>query len=130
MHQSSPTAIFDTLEKEDEITDGLKAKPPISSSVILDFNDQDTENENLADQSIMLREGNIDGKTILDYRDFLDHSMERSRSTFVHATDFVVDQGLLALSDKEMHDLSRHNHSDLDSQDDEDPYFEYNMCHK
>ncbi len=78
----------------------------------------------------MLREGNIEGKTILDYRDFLDHSMERSRSTVVHANDFVTDQGLLALNEKDMHDIARHNHSDLDTDDDSDPYYEYNMCHK
>ena len=29
-----------------------------------------------------------------------------------------------------MHNIGRHNHSDLDTDDDSDPFYEYNMCHK
>ena len=50
----------------------------------MEFEAQDEVN-----QSVIFKEGNIANKTILDYRDFLEHSMERSRSTYVHADDFI-----------------------------------------
>ena len=87
------------------------------------------DNESAVDQSILMKQTNLNDQTILDYRDFLARNMdERSNSIYVHQDAFVVDQGLKDLSECDLDELSKHMHSDHDSDIDEDPFYEYNQC--
>ena len=83
------------------------------------------------ERSILLRNTVLEDKTVLDYRDFLNQSLlDRSRSVNDHNGSFVNETGVNELKDEDLDDLGHHIHSDLESDADEDPYFEYNQCHK
>ena len=82
------------------------------------------------DESILLQETKLNEKTVLDYRDFLNQSIERSRSTCIHNESFVNQSGLDDLAYEDLEELGRHCHSDISSDVDGDPFFEYNTCHK
>ena len=68
-------------------------------------------------------------KTIMDYRDFLEMSMERSNTVHVMQSSFLQDMDMGNMTVEELDEMGHHCHSDFDSQADPDPYFEYNKCH-
>ena len=82
------------------------------------------------EKSIILRETSLNNKTILDYRDYMNVTLDRTRSSNIFNESFVNDSGLNQLSIQDVKELERHAHSDLDTDDDDDPFFEYNKCHK
>ena len=94
-------------------------------------NNQDDE-ANMND-SILLQQTSYNDKTILDYRDFLgttlDYGHSRSSSAILQES-FVTTSGIEDIDPKEIDQLGRHGHSDLDTDEDDDPYFEYNQCHE
>jgi len=96
----------------------------------IDANTSIKEHEELQ-KSVVLREmTHMNDNTILDYRDFLNKSMERSRSIVIHKDLFIQSQGLSMLTPSDFNELGRHAHDDLASDVDEDPFFEYNQCQK
>ena len=92
----------------------------------LDYN-LDTTNA-VADESILIKESNLHNQTILDYRDFMARQQAKNDSVFVHQDAFIVDQGLSELTAKDLEELAHHGHSDQETDDDIDPYYEYNQC--
>ena len=56
-------------------------------------------------------------------------TLDRTRSSNIFHESFVNETGYADLSMKDLNELGRHAHSDLDTDDDEDPFFEYNKCH-
>ena len=78
-------------------------------------------------ESIVLQETTLKEKTVLDYRDFLETSFhDRSRSTCVFSESFVNETGIHALTEGDFEELGHHCHSDISSEVDDDPVFEYN----
>lgn len=80
------------------------------------------------DESVILEKTLLQNKTILDYRDFLEVSMERSNSITVMKSSFLKEQDAQDLTEKEVEEMLHHGHSDFESENDPDPYFEYNGC--
>jgi len=65
---------------------------PVSVSMDIDYNLDDTHA--LHNQSILIKESNLNDQTILDYRDYMARATERSRSIVVHHDAFITDQGM------------------------------------
>ena len=59
----------------------------------------------------------------------LDHNNSRHSSN-VFNESFINTTGIEMMDPDQINDLTRHGHSDLDTGDDDDPYYEYNMCNE
>ena len=67
---------------------------------------------------------------MLDYRDFLNYTIDRSQSILIHNESFVNHSGVDQMTPSDLADIGHHAHSDFDEDADEDPYYEYNKCHE
>ena len=83
-------------------------------SLALAYND-DSHALDTTNQSILYQGTSLKNKTILDYRDFLNQSLDRAGSLVIHEESFVNESGLNELSKQDIDELGRHAHSDLDS---------------
>ena len=52
------------------------------------------------------------------------------RETNQFSDSFINNSGELELNEREIEDIGHHVHSDLETDVDEDPYYEYNQCNK
>lgn len=112
-----------------QIVDDSRLLVDDKQSMFLQYHDDSREHID-KDDSILMKETRFQEKTVLDYRDFLNQSLERSRSSHVFNESFVNQSGIDNLGIGDVEDLGHHCHSDMSSEADEDPFYEYNKCHE